>query len=139
MSGAMRLLPGLLLLAGCVAGPPDSRFDGTYAGASLRARDGGVCGPASEPASLSIQGGTFRYVFPIANVYSGVPLAVAVDVRVAATGAVEGGSQYYADDPFIWQGWRPAWVTVVGQVAGDRLEADVDSLNCGRHLSLRRS
>jgi hypothetical protein len=140
MSGAVPLISCmLLLLTACATPPVERQFDGNYVGASTLARDGSLCGPPSEPIRLSIRDGTFRYLVPVANPYSGWNMVVPVNVRVVPGGAFEGGTLYYADNPLSRQGWRQAWVTVVGTVSGNHLEADVNSLNCGRHLSLLRS
>jgi hypothetical protein len=139
MSGAVRFLPGLLLITACATPAPDSRFDGNYAGASTVARDGSACGPPSEPVALSIRQGTFHYPVPINNYYTNLNTVVRLTVEVASTGAVRGESLYYADNPLSSQGWRTAWVTLIGTVSGDHLEADVETLNCGRHLSLGKS
>jgi hypothetical protein len=136
MSGAVRLLSGLLLISACATPAPDSRFDGHYAGASTRTRGGVACGPESEAVAVSIRGGTFGYLVPTRNYYTNVNYLVPITVQVASTGEVRGASLYYADDPRSRQGWRTAWMTVVGTVSDDHLEADVNSLNCGWHLSL---
>ena len=138
MSGAVRLLPGLLLIAACATPLPDSRFDGNYSGASTVARDGSACGPESEAVALSIRQGTFRYMVPTNNYYSNVNYLVPINVQVASTGAVRGESLYYADNPLTAQGWRTAWVTFIGTVSDDHLEARIDTLNCTRQLSLRK-
>ena len=134
MFGAVRLLPGLLLISACATVTPDSRFDGHYAGASTPTRGG--CGPESEAVALSIRDGTFRYLVPTHNYYTNVNYVVPITVQVASTGEVRGASLYYADDPRSRQGWRTAWMTVVGTVSDDHVEADVNSLNCGWRLSL---
>jgi hypothetical protein len=135
MSGAVRLLSGLLLISACAMPTPDSRFDGHYAGASTRTRGGLACGPESEAVALSIRDGTFRYLVPTHNYYTNVNYVVPITVQVASAGEVRDASLYYADDSLSRYGWRTAWMTVVGTVS-DHLEADVNSLNCGWHLSL---
>ena len=139
MSGAVRFLPGLLLIAACATPAPDGRFDGNYAGASTPARGGVPCGPVSEPVALSIRQGTFRYPVAINNFYTNLNTVIPLTVEVDSTGAVRGESLYFADNPLSTQGWRTAWVTFVGTVSGDRLEADINTLNCGQHLSLAKS
>jgi hypothetical protein len=139
MSGAVRLLPGLLLISACATLTPDSRFDGHYAGASTRARDGVACGPESEAVALSIRHGTFGYLVPTNNYYTNVNYLVPITVQVASTGEVRGASLYYADDALSRYGWRTAWMTFIGTVSDDHLEADINSLNCGWHLSLGKS
>ena len=113
-----------------------SRFDGHNAGASIRAKDGVACGPESQAVALSIRHGTFRYLVPTNNYYTNVNYVVPITVQVAPTGGVRGASLYYADDPLSRYGWRTAWMTVVGTVSDDHVEADVNSLNCGWRLSL---
>jgi hypothetical protein len=126
-------------VAGCVSpSVGDNRFDGTYVGASIRARDGTVCGQESEPLTLRVQNGAFRYAFWVGGMYSGATTLVKIDVLIAPDGLLEGSSQYYTEGPRKWQAWYPTSAILVGQISGDRLEADVNTLNCGRHLYLRR-
>jgi hypothetical protein len=139
MPHVSRLLPYLILVAGCASqSAGDSRFDGTYVGASIRARDGVVCGQESEPLTLRVQNGAFRYTFWVGGMYSGATTLVKIDVLIAADGLLEGSSLYYTESPGIWRTWYQTSAILVGQIAGDRLEADVNTLNCGRHLYLRR-
>jgi hypothetical protein len=139
MSLALRLIVCLVILAGCASSPvADSRFDGDYVGASTRARDGNACGPESEPTALSIHDGRFHYAFPIASVYSGYRTLVTINVLVRAGGKFDGASQYYTESPREWEAWYKTWVTLTGRVSENSLEADINSLNCSRHLALNR-
>ena len=112
-----------------------SRFDGHNAGASIRAKDGVACGPESQAVALSIRHGTFRYLVPTNNYYTNVNYVVPITVQVAPTGGVRGASLYFADDAPSPYEWRTTWMTFVRTVSNDHLEADINSLNCGWHLS----
>ena len=105
------------------------------AGASIRAKDGVACGPESEAVALSIRHGTFRYLVPTNNYYTNVNYVVPITVQVAPTGGVRGASLYFADDAPSPYEWRTTWMTFVRTVSNDHLEADINSLNCGWHLS----
>src|SRR5690349_6684249 len=133
------LLPGLLALAACTPpSPPDARFDGHYVGVSTRARGGGACGPETEQQTLDVRNGTFRYGVPVRTPYILAGSLMPVDVRMEASGKVDGATRYEADNPLARQGWQTSWATVEGQVAGDRIEATINSFNCGRHLTAQR-
>jgi uncharacterized protein YceK len=125
----------LLVLAGCATTPDaGTQFDGTYAGASTLTR-GNVawCGPDSAPDSLAVSAGRFRYSYTFIG-----PATVGVQLQLHADGSFSGGTEYLESEPGLFHG-PLAWVTVVGHIAGATLDAQVESLNCGRHLSLSRS
>lgn len=142
MPGLARILVCLASVTGCTGLPPPAspQFDGRYVDDSARTRDGGtVCGPDTQPEALTIAGGHFRYTFLVSHPFLVLPLQPVVgDLRVASDGSSDGGTLYAADAPLSPQNWRPAWVTVVGRVVGTTLQADANSLNCGRHLLLNR-
>jgi hypothetical protein len=117
----------------------DSRFDGIYVGASIRAKDGTVCSQESEALTLRVQNGAFRYEFWTGGMYSGATTLVRINVLVAPDGLLKGSSLYYTESPRSRQSWYQTSASLDGQIWGDRLEADVNSLNCGRHLYLRRT
>jgi uncharacterized protein YceK len=126
----------LLVLSGCAATPDaGSQFDGTYVGANTLTRGAGaawVCGPDTAPASVTVGAGDFNYPFPIIG-----PAPVVVHVRLHEDGSFSGGTEYFEVESGLFRG-PLAWVTVVGHVTGTTLDAQVDSLNCGHHLSLQR-
>ena len=131
---ACRAVGCLLVLAGCATTPDaGTQFDGTYAGASTLTRGGDVwCGPDSVPDTLTVSAGRFRYAFPVIG-----SAIVVVQLQLHADGSFSGGSEYFDPEPSLFPG-PLAWVTVVGHIAGATLDAQVDSLTCGRHLSLTR-
>ena len=121
--------------------PASPQFDGRYAGESARTRDGStICGPDLQPDAVAVADGHFNYTYLIINPsLSWQPQPITVNVAVAADGSFNGSTMYTADAPLVPAGIRSAWVTVVGHIAGTTLEGDVNSLNCGRHLSLKRT
>lgn len=142
MPRSVCLLASLLVIVGCAAQPPtaSSQFDGHYVGDSARTRDGSICGPDIQSDTVAIAGGHFDYTFLVINpTLSWQPQPVTVSVAVAADGSFDGGTMYYADAPLSRYNIRTAWVTVVGRVTSATLEGEVNSLNCGRHLSLKRT
>jgi len=60
---------------------------------------------------VTIFNGRFSYAFEVNNPYlEFAPHPVVVDVRIAADGSFDGGTQYVADAPLLPYGWRWAWV-----------------------------
>jgi hypothetical protein len=132
---AYRAVGGLLVFAGCATTPDaGTQFDGTYAGASTLSR-GSVawCGPDGAPDSLTVSAGRFRYSYTFIG-----PATVVVQLQLHADGSFSGGTEYFESESGLFRG-PLAWVTVVGHIAGATLDAQVESLNCGRHASLSRS
>jgi hypothetical protein len=126
----------LLGLSACAAAPnAGTQFDGTYVGANTLTRGTGaawVCGPDTAPGLVTVGAGDFNYVVPITG-----PTPVVVHVRLHGDGSFSGSTEYFEVESGLFRG-PLAWVTVVGHVTGTAMDAQVDTLNCGRHLSLQR-
>jgi uncharacterized protein YceK len=129
------MVGGLLALAGCDTTPDaGSQFNGAYVGTSTLTRGtNGWCGPENLPASGTIRDGRFVYAASVQDVLQ----PVVVQSQVHVDGGFSGGGEYFEPNSGMFSG-HINQVTVVGHVAGDTLDADVNSLRCGRHLSLRR-
>lgn len=127
----------VLWLCACTAVPDaGTQFDGTYVGTNVVTRGGNqACGPDIASAMVTVSAGRFLYAGPIVGP---TPVPVAVQSHLHADGSLSGGTEYFEPEPGLFHG-PLAWVTMVGQVTAAKLEAQVDSLNCGRHLSLQRS
>jgi hypothetical protein len=125
---------GCLALTACATSPDAaSQFDGTYTGSGMLIRGTtGWCGPDNVPAAITISGGRFAYPFPI----TGVITPVVVQAQLRADGTFSGGTQYLEPEPGPFRG-PLASVTLAGHIADGTLDAKIDSVNCGRHLSLR--
>jgi hypothetical protein len=135
----MWLIACLTVLSACATvEPPDSAFDGRYAGVSVRTRGGDTCGPAEYPLSLDVRGGRFEYGVPARRPDVGNAL-IPVSAGVFASGAVSGQTWYPADNPFWPNEIQPTWATVLGTAGNGRIEAHASSLNCARTLSLTRA
>jgi uncharacterized protein YceK len=124
----------LLPLSGCATIPDaGSQFDGTYVGTSTVTRGGNEwCRSNIAADSLTISAGRFSYPFPIIT-----PTPVVVQPRLRADGSFSGGAEYFEAEPGLFHG-PLAQVSMVGHIAGATLDAQVESLTCGRHLSFTR-
>jgi hypothetical protein len=132
-----RLIVGSMVVLSACAATPDAgqQFDGAYVGTGTLTRGtADWCGSVAAPASGTIRDGRFTYASSVPYVIQ----PVVVLSQVHSDGAFSGGSEYFEPNPGTFSG-HVNEVTMVGHVAGTMLDAQVESLRCGYHLSLQRN